>query len=197
MVEFEIDARLVRAAQTFMAKSDVRYYLNGFLVGKDHTIAGTDGHACFVSKHEAELPKDYIIALEAKVPMAFTRVNFTILSDAPSSLVLAYCTNERRGKLGKSKLIGGRVIDGKFPDLEKIIPDHSRKALDESEKIHRLGFNPDLIGKWASAFPGRWKGVQMTFTSATSALLLTPPRGADLPEGTMAIVMPMAIDKAG
>ncbi|HEX5801566.1 MAG TPA: DNA polymerase III subunit beta [Azospira sp.] len=120
--------QLLAQTQFAMAAQDVRYYLNGLLLlleGNQLRAVATDGHRlAFASMEiEASLPRQELI-LPRKTVLELNR----LLSDNDEPLVIEAAANQIRFQFGHINLVS-KLIDGKFPDYERVIPASLRNSL--------------------------------------------------------------------
>jgi DNA polymerase-3 subunit beta len=113
--------QLLGKTQYAMAAQDVRYYLNGLLLqvdGKELRAVATDGHRlAFASVGiEAEMPRQEMI-LPRKTVLELNR----LLLDSDDALNITLAPNQVRFAFGSVVLVS-KLIDGKFPDYERVIP---------------------------------------------------------------------------
>ncbi|MBW7860999.1 MAG: DNA polymerase III subunit beta [Rhodocyclaceae bacterium] len=111
-----------------MAQQDIRYYLNGLLLigdGAELRMVATDGHrlAYAASEVEAELPRTEVI-LPRKTVMELARQ----LHDTDDALEVVLAGNQAVFRFGSVELVT-KLIDGKFPDYERVIPQNHPKML--------------------------------------------------------------------
>lgn len=185
MKEFTVSANVVRAAQVFQAKGDIRYYLNGVFIGKNKTICGTDGAAAFISSHNADIDNDYIIQIPSAIPQPAVELKFMLIDD--TSDVLIHCF-DRKGK--KIKVICGCLIDGDFPDLARVTPDFSEAAMRDAIPTNSLIFQAKYMAKCENLFPAkRCCAMKVTFTGNDSQAIVAEPVSRDYPEGTKVLIM--------
>ncbi len=185
MKTFTIKADVVRAAQVFQAKNDVRYYLNGVFISDDGTIAGTNGHAGFVSSHDAEIDQGYIIAITGLIPKAAHILNITIIEN--DVLIKCFTASGR-----KVKALCGEVLEGKFPDIMKVVPDHSEEALAEVDGMNEITFQAKYMASASKVFSrGGFDGVNVSFKNDSSAIMVTPSLESLFPKGTCVLIMPV------
>ncbi len=123
--EFQISQKafrqLIGKTQYSMAAQDVRYYLNGLLLlvdGKELRAVATDGHRLAYAsvELETELPRQEMI-LPRKTVLELNR----LLVDTDDVLNITLAANQVRFAFGSIVLIS-KLIDGKFPDYERVIP---------------------------------------------------------------------------
>jgi DNA polymerase-3 subunit beta len=121
--------QLIGKTQYSMAAQDVRYYLNGLLLlteGKELRAVATDGHRlAFASMEiEAELPRQELI-LPRKTVLELNR----LLADSDDALEITLSANQVRFAFGNVVLVS-KLIDGKFPDYERVIPATLKNSLE-------------------------------------------------------------------
>lgn len=123
--QFSISQRdfrqLIGKTQYSMAAQDVRYYLNGLLLlveGKELRAVATDGHRlAFASVAiDTELPRQELI-LPRKTVLELNR----LLVDSDDLLNITLTSNQVRFAFGSVVLVS-KLIDGKFPDYERVVP---------------------------------------------------------------------------
>ena len=113
--------QLLAKTQYAMAAQDVRYYLNGLLLlveGTELRAVATDGHRlAFASVAiETELPRQEMI-LPRKTVLELNR----LLVDTDDALNITLTLNQVRFAFGSVVLVS-KLIDGKFPDYERVVP---------------------------------------------------------------------------
>jgi len=120
--------RLLALVQYSMAQQDIRYYLNGLLLivnGPEMRVIATDGHRlAFASEVLAEnLPRSEVI-LPRKTVLELSRQ----LADNDESLEIVLTPTQAQFRFGDIELVS-KLIDGKFPDYERVIPQQHTKVL--------------------------------------------------------------------
>jgi DNA polymerase-3 subunit beta len=120
--------RLLALVQYSMAQQDIRYYLNGLLLvvnGPEMRVVATDGHRlAFASEALPEsLPRTEVI-LPRKTVLELSRQ----LADNDEALEIVLTGSQARFRFGDIELVS-KLIDGKFPDYERVIPQHHTKVL--------------------------------------------------------------------
>jgi DNA polymerase-3 subunit beta len=115
---------LLLSVQYAMAQQDVRYYLNGVLLlieGNKLKVVATDGHRLAFNagiiegnheKQEIILPRKAVTEL------------CKLLNDTSESVELEFSTQQAKANFSGITLIT-KVIDGKFPDYERVIPKYN------------------------------------------------------------------------
>lgn len=152
MKNFTVCARSIKAAQLFKADRDSREYLTGVYIDTNGVIAATNGHILFkrdVSEHFGfEAPeKAGIYKIIGTIPKSAEKAVFALGSDGRTGVIKLY---------GKSSCLLGllafEIIDGKFPELERVIPNG------DVERINAVGVNPKYLivcGKALEIINGR------------------------------------------
>jgi len=120
--------QLLAQTQFAMAAQDVRYYLNGLLLlvdGGELRAVATDGHRLAYASMpvEGDLPRQELI-LPRKTVLELNR----LLADSDEPLTLDIAANQIRFQFGHINLVS-KLIDGKFPDYERVIPASLRNTL--------------------------------------------------------------------
>ena len=113
--------QLISKTQYSMAAQDVRYYLNGLLLlveGKELRAVATDGHRLAYASVEidTDLPRQEMI-LPRKTVLELNR----LLVDTDDALNITLTPNQVRFSFGSVVLVS-KLIDGKFPDYERVVP---------------------------------------------------------------------------
>ena len=123
--EFELTQgafkQLLAKTQYGMAAQDVRYYLNGLLLlveGLELRAVATDGHRLAYASVAigTELPRQEAI-LPRKTVLELNR----LLGDNDEPLRISLTGNQVRFVFGSIVLVS-KLIDGKFPDYERVVP---------------------------------------------------------------------------
>lgn len=114
--------RLLKQVEFAMAQQDIRYYLNGLLLeinGKLLHVVGTDGHRlCYTNTNLAEEYDKAEVILPRKTVMELIKL-LDEQSDAP--VLVNLLNGQISFEFGEIHLIS-KVIDGKFPDYNRVIP---------------------------------------------------------------------------
>lgn len=183
---FEIPAKVFEAARLCMGTKDVRYYLNGVCI-TSKAVTATDGHTMYHYEPATSIggvPFELIIRPQSAVPVAATTASFEVTG---SRAIITY-----RNAKGVLKYDFGQVVDGKFPDVYKVLPD-AKKPQSPAE---RIGFNPDYLIKGAKAIKAvaGWKEpLTMVLQGPTGAAYFTYTDKAAKAKH-LYLVMPMRID---
>ncbi len=127
--------KLLHHVQFAVAQQDIRYYLNGLLllIEQQHLIGvGTDGHrlAYIANDLDGNHDKQEVI-LPRKAVFELSK----LLSDSDDPVEIDYFQNKIRFSFSDIVLTS-KVIDGKFPDYNRVIPTKNTKQFE----INRLVF---------------------------------------------------------
>jgi DNA polymerase-3 subunit beta len=125
--------QLIGKTQYSMAAQDVRYYLNGLLLlvdGKELRAVATDGHRLAYASVpiDTELPRQELI-LPRKTVLELNR----LLVDNEEPLNITLASNQVRFAFGSVVLVS-KLIDGKFPDYERVVPASLRNHMTVSRQ---------------------------------------------------------------
>ena len=119
-----------------MAQQDVRYYLNGLLLetGEKYLRAvATDGHRlalCEVELDEKELPEQQVIVPRKGV------LELQRLMGGDGELEIVLGSNHIRIQL-KGIRFTSKLIDGRFPEYERVIPQDTSNQLTADREVFR------------------------------------------------------------
>lgn len=172
----KINKETLLSALIFQPKNDVRYYLNGLCFAPDFNIFSTDGHRLFVGQHSTEkLKKQIIVKIENRPPVRFDHAEI----DTKKLLIFYFSENGVKTGVG---LIS--IVDGVFPDVEKLIPT-------EFKPVDVISLNSDYINdiNKAAKFFNRHAPclkIKLTGQSSTTAI--------DIDKTAKVLLMPMRLD---
>lgn len=168
---------LLENTQFCMAHQDVRYYLNGLLFeldGKTLRAIATDGHRMALS--EVELKENSgdnrQIIVPRKGVLELTR--FLEDSDKPAKISLG--TNHIRVEL-PGLTFTSKLIDGRFPDYNKVIPSSQNKEL----LIDRQTFR-DALSRAAILSNEKYRGVRLNLSKDTLTITAHNPEQEEAEE---------------
>lgn len=120
--------RLLALVQYSMAQQDIRYYLNGLLLvvkGNEIRVVATDGHRlAYASEILPDSPAPIEVIIPRKTVLELSRQ----LLDNDNSLEIALTPTQARFNFGSIELVS-KLIDGKFPDYERVIPQNHGKVV--------------------------------------------------------------------
>ena len=120
--------KLLALVQYAMAQQDIRYYLNGVLLlidGEQIRLIATDGHRlAFVSAKLENSYNKYEVILSRKTVNELSK----LLTDSEEIVNIELA--EKQIRLSFSSIIlTSKIIDGKFPDYERVIPSYTNHLI--------------------------------------------------------------------
>jgi DNA polymerase-3 subunit beta len=148
-----------------MAQQDIRYYLNGLLLvvaGNTLRMVATDGHRLAYAasplvgdfeRHDVILPRKTVVELARQ------------LADSDDALDVTLVGNQIVFRFGHVELIS-KLIDGKFPDYERVIPQGHPKLV----KASRLALLQSLQ-RAAILTNEKFRGVRLILSEGTLKLV--------------------------
>ncbi len=131
---FELQ-RLLSKTAFCMASQDVRYYLNGLLIeykGGEINAVATDGHRmalASVGLKGCSLPEGQRQIIPRKAVIELSK----ILGDRKNQLKVSFGNSSLRVE-DKGLDFATKLIDGKFPDYEKVLPSGDPQKLEVSKE---------------------------------------------------------------
>jgi DNA polymerase-3 subunit beta len=120
---------LIEKTQFSMAQQDVRYYLNGLLLEVGHNIiktVATDGHR--LSYCERDIDVSPTARLQVILPRKGVVELAKLLDDSESPAEVVIGSNHIRINLADIQFTS-KLVDGQFPDYERVIPKHGDKEV--------------------------------------------------------------------
>lgn len=119
---------LLRQVEFSMAQQDIRYYLNGLLLevnGNLLHLVGTDGHrlSYINTQLEQTFEKQEVI-----LPRKTVTELIKLLDDSDDEVLIEFSGNQVNFAFSNIHLIS-KIIDGKFPDYNRVIPTGHRNKL--------------------------------------------------------------------
>jgi DNA polymerase-3 subunit beta len=120
---------LLKSVEFAMAQQDIRYYLNGMLLVIDRgslQAVATDGHR--LSWASLNIAGDYQ-RQEVILPRKTVLELGKLLADVDDPVTLNVLANQVRFTFANIELVS-KVVDGKFPDYNRVIPTgHAKRVL--------------------------------------------------------------------
>ncbi len=137
--------RLIERTSFAMAQQDVRYYLNGLLLeinkGQLRAVA-TDGHRMAMCTVDAEI--DYQERYQLIVPRKGILELSRLLGEADNSVNIVLGTHHIRATTGDFTFTS-KLVDGKFPDYERVLPRGGDKIVLADRQMLRDAFSRTSI----------------------------------------------------
>ncbi|MEW8013501.1 MAG: DNA polymerase III subunit beta [Candidatus Sedimenticola endophacoides] len=153
-----------------MAQQDVRYYLNGMLLevgdGQVRTVA-TDGHRLALSETEFDDPNgiDLQVILPRKAVIELSR----LLEESDNPVEIEISSNHIRFRMQET-VFTSKLIDGKYPDYQIVIPTGSDKQVFSNREMLRQALQRTSI-----LSNEKYRGIRFHFTSGLLQLLAHNP----------------------
>jgi DNA polymerase-3 subunit beta len=135
---------LIEKTQFSMANQDVRYYLNGMLFEIEGSIlrsVATDGHRMAVSQVQlgADFAQKQIIVPRKGVQ------ELVKLLDAPEQPVTLQIGNSNVRAEVNNYVFTSKLVDGRFPDYRRVMPQNTTKTLEAGCDELRSAFSRAAI----------------------------------------------------
>ena len=128
-VDQQVLKKLIDATAFAMAQQDVRYYLNGMLLeinqGRLRTVS-TDGHRLAMSSSDAQVETDE--RRQVIVPRKGILELSRLLGEGAGEVDVALGSSHIRVKTAGFTFTS-KLVDGKFPDYERVLPRGGDKVL--------------------------------------------------------------------
>lgn len=137
-------ARLLEKTHFSMAQQDVRYYLNGLLLETDKKLlraVATDGHRlalCDVQLDDGRAPAQQVIVPRKGV------LELQRLLGGDGDLQIQLGSNHVRIQL-ESIRFTSKLIDGRFPEYERVIPQDTKNAMAADRELFRSALQRTAI----------------------------------------------------
>jgi len=158
---------LLKQVEFAMAQQDIRYYLNGLLfevAANRLNIVGTDGHR--LSFTSTELNQNYE-KQEIILPRKTVIELIKLLDDSEAEVQVEMSSNQVNFSFSNIKLIS-KVIDGKFPDYNRVIPTGHQNTF-STERLSVL-----LAMQRASILSNeKYRGIRMVLSTNNLKLIST------------------------
>lgn len=162
--------RVIDRTAFAMAQQDVRYYLNGLLleVNADELRAvATDGHrlaTCGVpAQLEVESKTQVIVPRKAVLELA------KLMTDPEATVELKLSSNHVRAQVGEYTFTS-KLVDGKFPDYERVIPRNGNRTLIADRQALR-----QVFARTAILSNEKYRGVRLLLDDNTLQVVANNP----------------------
>ena len=169
--------RLFERTQFAMAQQDVRYYLNGMLMelrpGLVRAVA-TDGHRLALSEAESEEREagETQVILPRKAVLELGR----LLADQGGEIEMEISTNHMRIRFEENSFTS-KLIDGRFPDYERVIPTDSNKVM----TVNRESFR-QALARASILSNEKYRGIRFALSSGMLQLQAHNPEQEEAEE---------------
>lgn len=148
--------KLLERTTFAMAVQDVRYYLNGLLVELRENglrAVATDGHRLALAETEGAGEGD--VKRQVIIPRKGILELQRLLEGGESRLLLVFGRNHVRAELADSVVVS-KLIDGRFPDYEAVIPLGADKVITVDRDVIR-----QALSRAAILSNEKYRGVKM------------------------------------
>lgn len=165
--------RLIELTHFAMAHQDVRYYLNGLLLELGATelrAVATDGHRLAIAESDiaadvGESPRLLIL------PRKGVGELLRLLSGEDEDMELVIGSNAVRAEFSNMQFTS-KLIDGRFPDYERVIPDADRadKQIEVDKETLR-----QCLARAAILSNDKYRAVRLSLAPGTLRVLANNP----------------------
>ncbi len=149
--------QLLEHTQFCMAHQDVRYYLNGLLLeldGRQIRAVATDGHRMGISEHQISIAADS--GRQVIVPRKGVLEMSRFLNNVPEEAEVRLSNNHVRVS-GQDMTLTAKLIDGRFPDYNRVIPSGYQRTLHADRATLR-----EALSRAAILANEKYRGVRFT-----------------------------------
>jgi len=169
--------RLIERTSFAMAQQDVRYYLNGMLwelETKQIRVVATDGHrlAMCTLVIDLDITETTQVILPRKGVIELSR----LLLDEEADIAVVIGSNHIRATTEEFTFTS-KLVDGKFPDYERVLPRAADKILLGSRQELRQAFSRTAI-----LSNEKYRGVRLKLTDNTLEILANNPEQEEAEE---------------
>ncbi len=153
---------LLASAQYAMAVQDIRYYLNGMLFslqGQKLIVVSTDGHRMAMDARmlAEDTGKTQDIILPRKTVMELIK----LLADTDEPIHIQIGGNQIVFRHSSFEL-RSKVVDGKFPDYQRVIPANNDKEFDiDRQRLYQA------LSRAAILTNEKYRGVRLALTTGS------------------------------
>jgi len=153
-----------------MAQQDVRYYLNGILMEISPTqvkLVATDGHRLALSHSQLDsgVGEERQIIIPRKAVLELSR----LLDSSDSAANCELSQNHFRVETA-SLIFTTKLIDGKFPDYQRVIPVDGNKIMRVEREMLKKA-----MSRIAILSNEKYRGIRLTFSSANLSIQANNP----------------------
>ncbi|MEM7565129.1 MAG: DNA polymerase III subunit beta, partial [Pseudomonadota bacterium] len=152
-----------------MAQQDVRYYLNGILMelsAQQIKLVATDGHRLALSTFDTDTgseEKQIIVPRKAVLELSRLLDN----SDSPAQCTMSQ--NHFRVETG-SLVFTTKLIDGKFPDYQRVIPVDGNKTMEVNRETLKQS-----MSRIAILSNEKYRGIRLTLSEGNLSIQANNP----------------------
>lgn len=172
--------RLIERTSFAMAQQDVRYYLNGMLLeinrGQLRAVA-TDGHRMAMCTVDAGI--DYQDRYQLIVPRKGILELARLLGEADDLVNIVLGTHHIRATTGDFTFTS-KLVDGKFPDYERVLPRGGDKIVLADRQTLRNAFSRTAI-----LSNEKYRGIRLMLSDAQLKIQANNPEQEEAEEDIM------------
>lgn len=170
-IDVDMLKKLIDSTAFSMAQQDVRYYLNGMLVevtGDRLRTVATDGHRLAMA--DAAVATGVGSKVQVIVPRkGILELSRLLTEDGDTQARLTLGGNHIRVEYG-SLTFTSKLIDGKFPDYERVLPKNSDKSvLAQREELR------SALSRAAILSNEKYRGIRLALASGTLGIVANNP----------------------
>ena len=153
-----------------MAQQDVRYYLNGILMEISSAkikLVATDGHRLALSEIDLDtgVDADRQIIVPRKAVLELSR-----LLESDDSLVKCVLSQNHLRVESDSLVFTTKLIDGKFPDYQRVIPVDGNKMMEVDRETLK-----NSMSRIAILSNEKYRGIRLTLTAGNLSIQANNP----------------------
>ncbi|SBS24922.1 DNA polymerase III subunit beta [Marinomonas spartinae] len=171
--------RLIERTGFAMANQDVRYYLNGMLFevadGQLRAVS-TDGHRLATAVEDAQVSGDLTqVIVPRKGVLELNR----LLNDSDDTVELTIGTNHIRARVAEY-VFTSKLVDGKFPDYHRVIPQKNEKIViaDRSE-LRQVFLRASILSN------EKYRGVRLILSNGMLQVYANNPEQEEAEESVL------------
>ncbi|MBQ0759565.1 MAG: DNA polymerase III subunit beta [Zhongshania sp.] len=169
--------RLIERTSFAMAQQDVRYYLNGMLFEVTNgqlRVVATDGHRLAMATFQGDIQVDQVAQVIVPRKGVVELARLLMNEDQDAEVIVG--GNHIR-VVTADFTFTSKLIDGKFPDYERVLPRNSTKVV--------LGSRADLkqaFARTAILSNEKYRGIRMLLTSGELRIVANNPEQEEAEE---------------
>lgn len=162
--------RLIESTSFSMAQQDVRYYLNGMLFELSSSCVATvatDGHRLALAR--AEVALDLADAKQCIVPRKGVMELVRLLGDSDEPVELMFSSTHMK-MISPEFTFTSKLVDGKFPDYNRVLPKGGDKVVEGSRDSLR-----SIFQRAAILSNEKYRGVRVSVDSDLLTVVANNP----------------------
>lgn len=156
-----------------MAQQDVRYYLNGMLfeIASNNSLkaVATDGHRLALSHADIAVKGEINTSSQAIVPRKGVLELARLFNEAENSIEITLGNNYIQAKT-ENIVFSSKLVDGKFPDYQRVIPKGGDKHVLANREELRFALN-----RVAILSNDKFRGVRLILNPGNLQLIANNP----------------------